>query len=225
MREFLTRKSVSEKGVLWKRRLFRKVHCLEILEILETLEILAKPQTLKNKGEANHFLEILENLEILEILEMLRWKDPFRNDPLFRSWEKVTLGFRKSLLGLIFWVTLGQVPKLNFESPLSRFELLGAPGRSQDHNPETTPKPFNLDGPIRANRLILVNRFRVPKLNPSFCESHFGGLKSGKSKWGLSNGGLKPLPAICAQSPTIVHFCGTVGPFLRGTFVAKWRQS
>ena len=39
---------------------------------------------------------------------------------------------------------------------------------------------------------------------------------SGKSKWGLSNGGLRPLSAICAQSSTIVHFCGLLGPFLRG---------
>ena len=28
------------------------------------------PQTLKNKGESDHFLEILENLETLEILEI-----------------------------------------------------------------------------------------------------------------------------------------------------------
>ena len=28
---------------------------------------------------------ILENLEILEILEVLQRKDPFRNDPFFRS--------------------------------------------------------------------------------------------------------------------------------------------
>ena len=47
-------------------------------------------------------------------------------------------------------------------------------------------------------------------------------LKSGKSKWGLSNGGLRPLSAICT---TIVHFCGLLGPFPRGTFVAKRRQS
>ena len=30
---------------------------------------------------------------------------------------------------------------------------------------------------IRANRLILANRFRVPELSPFFCESRFGGLK------------------------------------------------
>ena len=46
----------------------------------------------------------------------------------------------------------------------------------------------------------------------------------GKSKWGLSNGGLlsrlRPLSAICAQSSTIVHFCGLFGfRVLRGTFV------
>ena len=46
--------SGSEKGVFWKRGLFRKVHSLEIPEILEN------PQTLEDKGESDHFLEILE---------------------------------------------------------------------------------------------------------------------------------------------------------------------
>ena len=36
-------------------------------------------------------------------------------------------------------------------------------------------------------------------------------------KWGLSNGGLRPLSAICAQSSTTVYFCG-LGPLLSGTF-------
>ena len=35
---------------------------------------------------------------------------------------------------------------------------------------------------------------------------------SGKSKWGLSNGGLRPLSAICAQSSTIVHAWSPFGP-------------
>ena len=48
------------KGVFWKRGLFRKVHFLEILENLEILEILENPQTVENKGESGHFLEILE---------------------------------------------------------------------------------------------------------------------------------------------------------------------
>ena len=43
--------SGSEKGVFWKRGLFRKVHFLEILENLEILEILENPQTLENKGD------------------------------------------------------------------------------------------------------------------------------------------------------------------------------
>ena len=68
--------SGSEKGVFWKRGLFRKVHFLEILENLEILEILENAQTLENKGEADHFLEILENLEILEILEIPLVKRP-----------------------------------------------------------------------------------------------------------------------------------------------------
>ena len=35
-----------------------------------------------------------------------------------------------------------------------------------------------IDLQIRANRLILADRFRVPEPNPPFfCESRFGGLK------------------------------------------------
>ena len=41
--------------------LFGKVHFLEIrVENLEILEILESPQTVENKGESDHFLEILE---------------------------------------------------------------------------------------------------------------------------------------------------------------------
>ena len=45
--------------------------------------------------------------------------------------------------------------------------------------------------------------------------------KFGKSKWGLSNGGLRPLSAICAQSSTIVHFCGLFGSLSKGNFRHK----
>ena len=45
--------------------------------------------------------------------------------------------------------------------------------------------------------------------------------QSGKSKWGLSNGGLRPLSANCAQSSTIVHFCGLFGPLSQGNFRRK----
>ena len=39
----------------------------------------------------------------------------------------------------------------------------------------------------------------------------------GKSEWGLSNGSLWPLSAICAQSSTIVPFvCGLWGPISKG---------
>ena len=43
----------------------------------------------------------------------------------------------------------------------------------------------------------------------------------GKSKWGLSNGGLRPLSAICPQSSTVVHFCGLFGPLSKGNFRHK----
>ena len=68
--------SGSEKGVFWKRGLFRKVHFLEILENLEILEFLENSQTVERKGDSDHFLEILENLEILDILEISRVKRP-----------------------------------------------------------------------------------------------------------------------------------------------------
>ena len=73
--------SGSEKGVFWKRGLFRKVHFLEILENLEILEGLENPQTLENKGESHHFVEILENLEILESLEILEIP-PVKKNPV-----------------------------------------------------------------------------------------------------------------------------------------------
>ena len=55
-----------------------------------------------------------------------------------------------------------------------------------------------IDSQIRANRLILANRFRVPKLNPLFCESRFEGLKivnrTFKAKSGNLNLFLRILP-------------------------------
>ena len=66
-------RSGSEKGVFWKRGLFRKVHENLVKEILGILE---NRQTLENKGESDHFLEILESLEILEIPEILPAKRP-----------------------------------------------------------------------------------------------------------------------------------------------------
>ena len=41
---------------------------------------------------------------------------------------------------------------------------------------------------------------------------------SGKSEWGLSDWGLRPLFAMCAQLSTIVHFCGPFGPLSKGNF-------
>ena len=48
----------SQQKSIWKSGLFRKVHCLENLE---SLEILESSQTLENKGESDHWLEIREN--------------------------------------------------------------------------------------------------------------------------------------------------------------------
>ena len=45
--------------------------------------------------------------------------------------------------------------------------------------------------------------------------------QAGKSTWELSNGGLRPLSAIWAQSSAIVHFCGLFEPLSKGNFRRK----
>ena len=61
--------SGSEKGVFWKRGLFRKVHSLEILENLEILEILKNPQTLENKGQPRDVRDSLSEKRPLKAVE------------------------------------------------------------------------------------------------------------------------------------------------------------
>ena len=51
----ITHMSGSEKGVSWKRGLFRKVHFLEILENVEILEILENPQIVEIKENPTIF--------------------------------------------------------------------------------------------------------------------------------------------------------------------------
>ena len=68
---------------------------------------------------------------------------------------------------------------------------------------------------------------KIKNLPTSFCRGagttigQWEDKFSGKSKWGLSNGGLRPLSAICTQSSTIVHFCGLFGPLSKGNFRRK----
>ena len=73
--------SGSEKGVFWKRGLFRKSSFPELLENSENVEIPDNPQTVENTGESDHLLEILENLEIVEIQEI----PPATGPVLYRS--------------------------------------------------------------------------------------------------------------------------------------------
>ena len=49
------------------------------------------------------------------------------------------------------------------------------------------------------------------------------GVLLGKSKWGLSNGGLRPLSAISTQSSTIMHFCGLFWPAFCGELSSQMR--
>ena len=67
--------SGSEKGVFWKRGLFRKVQCRPSEEFRDSRDS-GEPQTVENKDESNHFLEIREHLEVLEILEIPPVKRP-----------------------------------------------------------------------------------------------------------------------------------------------------
>ena len=64
------KRGLLEKGSFQKSPFSRDSRELEIFEILEN------PQTVENKGESDHFLEILENSEILEILEIPPAKRP-----------------------------------------------------------------------------------------------------------------------------------------------------
>ena len=65
---------------------------------------------------------------------------------------------------------------------------------------------------------------RRPHLSgPKYASQKRSGLKTQFSiherlNGGSANGGLRPLCAICAQSSTIVHFCGFSGPLSKGIF-------
>ena len=75
------------------------------------------------------------------------------------------------------------------------------PGRSHSPKIDIRPTDFNMTGFRYPGELGLQQIFKL-----------------GKSKWGLSNGGLRPPSAICAQSSTIVHSCGHFGPLSKGNF-------
>ena len=66
------------------RGLFRKAHFLEVLENLEILEILENPQTVENKGEPDHFLD-LENFfrDFRDSRDSSSEKTPFVMTPFF----------------------------------------------------------------------------------------------------------------------------------------------
>ena len=62
----------------------------------------------------------------------------------------------------------------------------------------------------REKILVFLGGFPFPKMQGK--EDQGGGL---------SNGGLRPLSAICAQSSTTVHFCGLFGPLSMGNYCRK----
>ena len=75
-------------------------------------------------------------------------------------------------------------------------------------SPDTQHGTFSLFMESQGN--IKLHQICSLQVSGDFSQSGFCGNSrigvSGKSKWGLSNGGLRPLSAICAQSSTIVHF-------------------
>ena len=60
-----------------------------------------------------------------------------------------------------------------------------------------------IDSQICANRLILANRFRVPELDPFFCESRFVGLK-------IANRGFEAIRANRSHVMKIGFFCESI---------------
>ena len=68
-----------DKGSFGKAVLgsFLDVHCLEIPEKFENLEILESHQSVENRGEWDHFLEILENLDFGDSGDSSSEKTPF----------------------------------------------------------------------------------------------------------------------------------------------------
>ena len=78
----------SEKGVFWKRGLFRNVHFLEILEILENseiLEFLENSQTVENKGEIRPFSrDSRESRDFRDSRDSASEKTPFVTTPFSR---------------------------------------------------------------------------------------------------------------------------------------------
>ena len=70
------------------RGLFNKVHVLDILEKLEIVELLESGQ---RKGIHPFSTVSRESREFREVLEFLNRRDPFRNDPFFRSPLKVDI--------------------------------------------------------------------------------------------------------------------------------------
>ena len=62
--------------------------------LLDTLEIRENPQTVKNKGQSNHFLDFIRDSrdfikDFIRDSSSEKRKDPFRNDPFFRPVPKV----------------------------------------------------------------------------------------------------------------------------------------
>ena len=95
-----------------------------------------------------------------------------------------------------------------------------------------------IDSQIRANRLILANRFRIPELNPFFANRASGGLKIVNRRfWGHSRKSLasyensffffvrdfqKALSAVARIRRTLVQwglFCHSAILFVWGYFV------
>ena len=91
-----------------------------------------------------------------------------------------------------------------------------------DWEPKELRRSFASLACLTAMQKLAGNQrtFRGPKTHPKSGNTAKM-PQSGKSKWGLSNGGLRPLSAICAQSSTIVHFCGLFGPLSEGNFRHK----
>ena len=71
-------------------------------------------------------------------------------------------------------------------------------------------------GPAFTRHLCLPFKPENPAGKPPAKTFAGSLLLWGKSKWGLSRGGLRPLSATRAQSSATVHFSGLLPPFCKG---------
>ena len=127
--------SGSEKGVFWKRGLFRKVHLLEYLEILESRFSREFSDCGKERRFRRFSRDSREFRDFRDSRDFLQRETPFRNDPFFRS-----RFFRVALV------------RFSYGSVVERFERFRF---------SVSAVPLGKGFPVFQHRIIREGRFRL----------------------------------------------------------------